>query len=337
MTREELLAIDIKHWDDIRKNYDHPDLFLGNGFSISLSEKFRYDSLFETFIKKIDNNYEELFRSFNITNFEQILSFLKRTEEINTILEIDTEKVKEAIRLLKKGLIETINEIHPKVNEIDEDRLHNITRELIHYNDIYTTNYDLYLYNMIMITKDIHRGCRSFNRYQDYFWGGASGNHKQFMGYQDFPDYKHVYYLHGALFIFNVGIYDFKLTRNNRDKELIDLISHEITNGNIPLFITEGNYIDKLTSIYKSRYLSFCLNSFEKAVRPLLIFGNSFSDFDFHIFDILKSSSRNLIISIYTEGKTKIALQAEVLRIKEMFDNYKADIEFIDSSSVFPI
>ena len=85
MTEEELNAIGIKQWDQIRDGYNKPDLLLGNGFSISLSENFKYDSLFDAFIKKTDEPFKRLFRHFETTNFEQILNYLNHTENINTI------------------------------------------------------------------------------------------------------------------------------------------------------------------------------------------------------------------------------------------------------------
>jgi integrase/recombinase XerC len=49
----ELRELNILDWGEVRDNFKEADLLLGNGFSINLSEKFRYKSIFGSFIKRI--------------------------------------------------------------------------------------------------------------------------------------------------------------------------------------------------------------------------------------------------------------------------------------------
>src|SRR5690606_29977787 len=150
--------------------------------------------------------------------------------KVNTILELPTELIQHAIEELKNGLIESIKEVHPRVEEIDWDRLNSITNQLESFGDIYSTNYDLYLYHIIMKSIDISRVKKGYVAYQDYFWGNAEQGYKQFMPYQTYQ-YKHIYYLHGALCIFNHDIRDLKIKRDNASEELIEVISSEIQKG----------------------------------------------------------------------------------------------------------
>lgn len=336
MNETELNNIGIRQWNIISPRYKNSDLFLGNGFSINLSDKFSYLSLFDTFIGKTVEPFKSLFKQFDTTNFELILSYLTHSLKVNKILGLQTDLVEQAIESLKNGLIGSIKEIHPRVEEIDWDVIDAFTNELKSYGNIYTTNYDLYLYHIIMKSIDESRMDKSYIAYQDYFWGDAKTGYKQFMPYQEYT-YKHIYYLHGALFIFNHGIRDLKIKRSGADDELIEIIAAEIQQGHFPLFITEGTAQDKMDSIYRSNYLYFCLQKFSKSNTPLLIFGNSLSDFDAHIVKALNDSPRELIISIYTDGKTENQLQRVKYDLLDKFPKYKPNIEFVDSKSVFPM
>ncbi|HHT9107170.1 MAG TPA: DUF4917 family protein [Candidatus Wunengus sp. YC63] len=336
MTETELNNISIRQWNLISPRYKNPDLFLGNGFSINLSDKFLYSSLFDTFIAKTTESFKTLFQHFDTTNFELILSYLTHSLKVNTILGLPTDLVNQAIEALKNGLIEAIKEIHPRVEDIDWDKLDAFTNELKNYGNIYTTNYDLFLYHIIMKSIDESRNDKSYIAYQDYFWGDAAPGYKQFMPHQEYK-YKDIYYLHGALFIFNHGIRDLKIKRGGGGIELIEIIAAEIQNGHFPLFITEGTAQDKMNSIYRSNYLYFCLQNFSKASTPLLIYGNSLSDFDAHIVKALNDQPRELVIALYTKGKSQHQLQYAKYDILNKFPKYKPNIEFVDSASVFAI
>jgi hypothetical protein len=335
MTPEELNNIGIRQWELLRPKYKEPDLLLGNGFSISLSDKFKYTSLFETFIGKTKDAFKDLFKHFDTTNFELILSYLTNASKVNEILEYPTDLIKQATEDLKNGLIESIKEIHPRVEDINWEKLESITNQLEYFGDIYSTNYDLYLYHIIMKSIDISREKKGYVAFQDYFWGNAEDGYKQFMPYQNYR-YKHIYYLHGALCIFNHNIRDLKIKRDNAAVELIEIISAEIQKGHFPLFVTEGTAQDKLNSIYRSNYLYFCLQKLKTNKKsPLIVFGNSLSPFDSHIVQALISSQRELIISVYTQGRQEAEIQHDKYSILTQFNNYKPAIEFIDSSTLF--
>jgi len=336
MTPTELEVIEIKQWNKIKTDYNNPDLFLGNGFSINLSSKFLYKSLFDTFISKTAEPFKTLFQQFGTTNFELILSYFNHSIIINKFLGLSNSKVEQAIQELKNGLIDSIKEIHPRVEDIDWGKLEVFTSELKDFGNIYTTNYDLFLYHIIMKSMDKRRIDASFTAYQDYFWGDSRSGFKQFMSFQDYK-YKHIYYMHGTLFIFNEATIDLKIVRNGSGTELIEIIADEIQKGHFPLFITEGTAQDKIISIYRSNYLHFCLNKFSVANTPLLIFGNSLSDFDAHIVEALNNNPRELIITLYTIGLTEHQLLGMKYEILNKFPKYKPKIVFVDSASVFGI
>ncbi|MDF3078014.1 MAG: hypothetical protein K0S09_1903 [Sphingobacteriaceae bacterium] len=334
MDIESLNSLGIRQWEQLKSKYENPDLLIGNGFSISLSDNFRYQSLFKTFISKTHEPFSNLFQQFDTTNFELILKFLTSASKVNSILNLPTELIDEAIQELKNGLIESIKEVHPRATDIDWDRIKKITSQLADFGDIYSTNYDLYLYHIIMVANDISREKTKSGVYHDYFWGNSSPGYTQFMPYQELK-LKSVHYLHGALFIFNRDIFDLKIKKD--EEELIERISSEIQKGNFPLFITEGSGADKLSSIHRSNYLSFCLDKLKEHKKSaVIVYGNSLSAFDSHIVDALRQSNRALVISIYTKDRSEIELKNEKYNILMQFNNYKPEIEFIDSASLFP-
>jgi hypothetical protein len=335
MTPAELNNIGILQWDLLRPRYARPDLLLGNGFSIALSPNFRYPSLFSTFISKTQEPFTALFSQFGTTNFELILNYLTSASKVNTILGLPVDQINAAIEILKNGLIESIREIHPRVDQIDWGSIDHLTQKFEEFGNIFSTNYDLYLYHIIMKSIDISRVNNSYVAYQDYFWGYSNPGFKEFMGYQNYH-YKHVYYLHGALCIFNDGIKDVKITRSNANDELIEIVSQQIQAGRFPLFVTEGTGADKLSAIYRSNYLYFCLNKLrEHKNTPIIVYGNSLSEFDSHIVDALVTSRRELIIAIYTNGRTDVELQNERYGILAKFPTNGPSIYFIDSVSLF--
>jgi hypothetical protein len=331
MTESELNSIEIKQWASIRSEYECPDLLLGNGFSINLWQKFAYKSLFDTFIEKVNEPFKSLFQHFKTTNFELILSHLIHAEKVNSLLNFPTDLIIEAIEILKNGLIKTIEEIHPRNDEVDWSNLDIITEDLSTFKDIYTTNYDLFLYHIIMKSVDKGRDDKSYTPYQDYFRKSKE------VGFTEFNRTclgdKNVYYLHGALFLFGNGIYDLKIQRQSDD--LIGTISKKIKQGHFPLFITDGTAEDKENSINRSNYLHFCLQKLSESTTPLLIFGNSLSEFDTHILKALKFQPRDLIISIYTKDMAETQLQSELYSIKNKFLKYQSRIVFVDSAGVF--
>lgn len=343
MTAEELNNIGIRNWSDIRGNYDHPDLLLGNGFSIRQNTQFTYTSLFQIFLDHCPESLRSSFLLFDTSNFELILEYLSYTLKVNESLGIEVAPVQQLIDTLKNGLVESIRRVHPTVGDINWDNLNAITADLDSFNDIFTTNYDLYLYHIIMRAKDRYvaekeKGTAAnpnIRPYNDYFWGrhNAPTGYLEFVDYQEYLQYKHIYYLHGALFVFQHGQYNVKIKSKFGD-ELIAVIATEIQAGRFPVFVSEGRLEDKVNSIYRSGYLRFCLEALSNAKRPILIYGNSLSDVDKHIVDTIIREPRPVIYAIYVNDRTETNLLAEKYNIINKFP-HNFQIEVVDSSTIF--
>ncbi|MDI9257301.1 DUF4917 family protein [Flavobacterium sedimenticola] len=337
LNEKELASNGIFSWE-LYKDKLNPDLLLGNGFTLQFSKSFAYKSLFKIFLDNCNEDLAKLIPEFETYNFEEIQKYMEYAKIINSSLNIECNQLNESLNVLKFGLIKTINSVHPKANEVDFTQLENIAKQLHNFNNIFTTNYDLFLYHIVMKSVDIKKAktIKDYISYQDYFFGNyAPVGFKQLMDEQK-ETYKHIYYLHGALFLFKEDGNDIKLIKNNNE-ELIDLISFEINSDRFPTFITEGDSKLKLKSIKENFYLSFCLRKLKDANAPILIFGNSLSEFDKHIINALKENHNTLFYALYTKGKNEVELRNEKYNILSKFNGTKVEVTFIDSKTVFKL
>ncbi|MBK9254612.1 MAG: DUF4917 family protein [Saprospiraceae bacterium] len=333
--RKTLYDNQIYTWEEFKNKLDKPDLLLGNGFTMQFSGKFSYSSLFEIFLENCHEDFRPLFKSFGTTNFELILRYLNNAVSINRILGQEITLIQSAIEQLRNGLITSIEQIHPRNADIDFERLSKVAMQIEKFGNIYTTNYDLYLYHILMLSNDISRTKDGYIAYQDFFWGNqAPDGFKQFMDYQNYV-YKDIYYLHGSLFIYDDGGGEVKLLKNTTTDELIESISREIRKNHFPIFVSEGDARDKLSSINRSRYLRFCLDSLAKNNSPIVIFGNALHEIDIHIIDAIKYNQRDIIYCLYIGDRSIESVLEEKHKFKGKFEYYRKHIEFIDSSTVF--
>ena len=327
-------STDVKEWKDIQDIFKNSDLLLGNGFSINLHDKFIYDSLFEKFISSLTTKQDKLiFKNFKTTNFEAILQNLQISKKVNDLFSIDSSKIDEAIKILKEGLIKTVKENHPKKSEINWAILKTVADSLGQFNNIYTLCYDALLYHIILLVNDRYKESKITFRYNDYFWETHDENFLEFRDFQNYTNYRHVYYLHGALFIFKHLHYDLKIRNNNTASELIELISMAVNDGLIPLFISEGSADEKLLSISRSDYLRFSNNMLKSYNGNLVIYGATLSAADKHIVDAINKNKREIAISVYTKGKTEEQIEDILLHFKKLFKSQ--NLAFYSSSTLF--
>lgn len=339
LTNEELKNIEIQQWGEIRSNYGETvDLFVGNGLSIGLSEGFTSSSLFNSFIQGLPEQIRTLFESFGTNSFELILNYLNQATKINSTFTLSTSEIAQSIKALKDGLISTLEQIHPRKDYIDENRLMMYARNLNSFGDVYTTNCDLYLYRIIMKHKNWQEENNSIGIYEDYLRDKKHRDgYTKFISEKKDTHNKCVYYLHGALFIFELGDGVFKINRTGDIRELMTVIGDEIQRDHFPLYVTEGTAREKLNAIRGNEYLNFCWDNFRESNRPFLIFGSSLSDCDAHIVDVLKGKQQRLIISIYTEKRNIHELEYEKVKWCEKFQrDGDSNIEFVNYKSVFP-
>ena len=341
VNENDLDELDIQTWSAIAAGFREADLLLGNGFSVSITPRLDYRSLFDRFLGECSIESRNIFTRFETSNFELILQKLSDARDVDRIFGIRAERIEDAADELKDGLIRTIQGVHPRWTETDEQQLERIALKIDEFDDVFTLNYDLYLYRVILILKDRlearRRDGENVREYSDYFWQNYD---TQFLRFDsdpshDFHGYRHQYYLHGALFLFKEPSYDYdlKLRRAESREELIEVISKNIKAGRMPLFVSEGTPEQKEQAISRSEYLTFARKRLAMSDKALVIFGTSLSDSDRHIVNAINQNKRELAVSIHIGTKLKDEVKTAEHLIRSKFPRH--ELVFFDSSTLF--
>ncbi len=321
----DLASLNIKKWSLLDEEFDNCPILLGNGFSLNFSETLLYKNLYDSFFSSASKYSQKLFTEFDTTNFEIILQHLESTDRVLYSLSESSSKLQKTHLEIRQGLIDSIRRIHPTPDQISQFQIHWISKQFLKFSDIYTTNYDLFLYYIILETK----------KFGDYFYYKYFSDERfKLFNYGDSQNKNHIYYLHGALFLFEKGLETTKIKKDEEDW-LIDKITKEIQKDNYPIFISEGSWERKLKAIMSNQYLSYCLTNFKTSEeKKLVVFGQSLSHQDSHLVSIIDNHYDKVAISIRPESwVTEGQLKAEKNRISSLFK--KVEFTFFDSNTLF--
>lgn len=301
-------------WEGIAEEFLGSDLLLGNGLSISVWPDFAYESLFENFLSGLTAGDQAAFRTFDTTNFEFILESIYRAIHVNDAFGIDADPLRVKGATLQEGLIRSVEAVHPRATALNWGRIEALSQQLDLFGDVFTTNYDCLLYHVIMMSRDRHESDDRVRPYNDYFWKTWDDDYLEFQDYQNYAKYKHIYYLHGAVFLFRKWYTDLKVRRSG-GAELIDRVALAVRGGQVPLFISEASAEDKRQAIYRSEYLNFALRTLRERRDSLVSFGFSWADVDDHIATAVKAGTRRVAVSLFRGSRTDQEIEAEKERI----------------------
>jgi len=291
----------LKTYQEVIKYLDSQNrtkhLLLGNGFSMAYnSDIFSYNAL-STFIDKSDNELlKQLFKSINTKNFELIMQQLDNFCEIAEIFSSDkklVDKIKNASVTLKNSLIAAVNELHPEhVFTIAEEKSKICSTFLESYlskgGSVFSTNYDLLLYWTLM---------RNNSKYAiDGFGRELENSDDEYIAEEEliyselrwgkYKSGQSIFYLHGALLIFDTGI-DIVKEEYDSHNHLLEKIKTRLEKKEYPIFVTAGGAKEKLTHIMHNKYLSYCYEKFATIQGSLVVFGFNFGEYDTHIIDAI--------------------------------------------------
>lgn len=276
-------------------------LLFGNGFSIAFDAKiFSYNALSD-FVEKSSNQLLlKLFNVVNTKNFELIMQQLDNFVQIAQVFSSDTnlvEKILEASKALKDSLIEAVKTLHPEhVFNIPEEKsksCFNFLNEYLGKNGkIFSTNYDLLLYWVLMRNK-ADSAIDGFGRELENLDDIIIGEDPEFSSELIWGKHKEqqtVFYLHGALPIFDTGI-DIIKEQYDSQHFLLEKINERMGNKKYPIFVTGGSAKEKLNHIAHNKYLSFCYDQLSAIDGSLIVFGFNFGEYDTHIIDAINKAS----------------------------------------------
>ncbi|WP_421939233.1 DUF4917 family protein [Pedobacter sp.] len=319
--------------------YKKRHLLTGNGFSIACrSDIFRYDTLYnQANFTKLNPNIKKVFQALNTKDFEVVMKNLIGSAKI---LEIYFPSEKTLIDQLNKDaddlknvLVEAIASSHPEMpSEILDSEYECCRYFLSHFQNIYTLNYDLLLYWTTMHFQET----KTLNA-DDGFRTPDEGKREYVSWDIEKTDGQNIFYLHGALHLFDTGSELQKYTWVNTGIRLIEQIRNALNFNSFPLFVSEGTSIEKESKIMHSNYLSRGIRSFAKIGGCLFIYGHSLADNDKHILNLIgKNKVEKLYISIY--GKITDSNNESIIKIAEKIGVIRKDIRvpqlaFYDASS----
>ncbi|MBN2483909.1 MAG: DUF4917 family protein [Candidatus Omnitrophica bacterium] len=330
----------------LNKKKREKHLLLGNGFSQAYDSKiFSYNALSDFVAETEDELLQKLFNVINTTNFETVMSHLDIFYKLALEFLEDKKLAKKILKAkgsLKDNLINAISELHPEhVFKIPEKASRKCATFLGEYlyngGNVFTTNYDLLLYWVLMKNKDeLENICDGFGKeyiekdeydpdfeseFGDLEWGPNQAD-------------QHIYYVHGALHIFDTGV---SIEKEIYEEDyLLTNIKKRIDKKEYPVFVTAGDGKQKLAHILHNPYLDYCYKQLSTITGSLVAFGFGFGKYDSHIVEAINKAAKqkkdrlwSIYIGVYSKKDEKyITSIASKLKCKKvyLFDSKTASI-----------
>lgn len=319
-------------------------LLLGNGFSIDYDATiFSYNALHDFIMKLDDKGLSKILGVIDTKNFEVIMQYLDNFSALigafgggHTL----KKRVDAASTKLRTSLLEAVKALHPEhVFEIPEEQSQACSHFLKIFLDtggnIYSTNYDLLLYWVLMrnnIVKHVD-GCgrelenpEEFLPPEEQVWSELLwGKHR---------DKQNVFYLHGALPFFDNGVAVVKEEYDTYNY-LLQKISARMEKGEYPIFVTAGDGNQKLRHIMHNQYLTYCYESLCALEGSLVTFGFNFGPNDEHIIDAINKAAKHgrkvsdklwsLYIGVYSDDDKR--------HIEQIGGKFKCKVHIYDAKT----
>lgn len=289
----------IRNWNEVKPGvffYPKKSLLLGNGFNLALlrEEGLSYrrlkDGLNSQDFHIQDSIKDELEQENN--NFETLIRKLEEASRIAGVYGANSAEMNNDAIALRNGLAETISTLHPLQERIVANGASkNCSRFLRKFSSIFTLNYDLLLYWVILsecLERKFKDGFGRLNPEGPLVWLNRDG--------------QNIFYVHGALhlyrqnyenfdsdFLLDQSHFIFKIVRENG--ALLDQVVENISNGKYPFTVVEGNQTQKLQTIIENVYLRDCMDNLKRLSGEVYTFGWSASiPEDTHILNALGAS-----------------------------------------------
>ena len=316
-----------------------PHLLLGNGFSRACRDDiFNYGALFDRAdFNSLSPLAREAFGILGTTDFEIVMRALRSAAELLRAYAPEHPNIgvrmREDAAGLREILVRAIAQSHPDhPGEIGSTKYAACRQFLSKFKNIYTLNYDLLLYWALMNT-DLPPQVR----FDDGFRtpeGGAG----EYVTWDSDRHTQNVFYLHGALHIFDAKTEIQKYTWANTGIRLIDQIRAALVNDLYPIFVAEGESAQKFEHIQHSAFLSKAYRSFQAIGGTLVVYGHAMAPNDDHVIRLIGRGRKvkQLIVGLYgdPESDSNRAIRIKVDELKAMRPAAKPlDAVFFDAAS----
>jgi len=285
-----------------------PHLLLGNGFSIACKRDiFLYRALLaEAGLEAKCPAARKVFDVFGTTDFEAIIQKLEDTAKIIPLYDKKLTKAPKRIsddaHCIREALIRTLTDKHPESPDaITVEQYRACRRFLFKFKNIYTLNYDLLLYWALM-QREVDNLAIPCN---DGFVQAEDGG-EDYVIWEPNQNKQNIFYLHGALHLFDAKTEVHKYTWVNTGVKLITQIRKAMDARLFPIFVSEGESSDKLNKIMHNSYLSRARRSFANITGDLFIFGHSLAPNDEHILKLIeKGKLSSIFVGLYDAPDSK--------------------------------
>lgn len=348
-------VLDFSDAIDKASSFKKRHLLLGNGFSIACRpDIFSYGSLLDEADFTKTPELPRVFEALGTSDFEYVVDVLLRTTLVLPLYSDAPSNVVDTMKAhaeaLKELLIGTVAGQHPPFpGVIDDEAYDSCVRFISNFlgkqgsGSVYTLNYDLLLYWTLMRSREISDNSLIFNDgfdrdgwFEDGEWQQSSE-----LYWQGNTSNQNLYYLHGALHLYQGEGRIEKFSWTDTSVRLIEQARRYLDEGKFPLFVSEANSDKKLSKIHHNPYLFAAYKSFQDVAnggrgrKPgdtcLFTFGVSFGENDEHITKALSHGRiRKLFVGIY--GNPDSDENQEVVRrleyVKEQREGYPLDVSY---------
>jgi hypothetical protein len=239
---------------------------------------------------------------------------------------------------LKELLVQTIARSHPAMpSAISDAEYSACQRFLLHFATTYTFNYDLLLYWTHMHREDSAQvqSDDGFRTSQSDIESGISSDYVVWEPGQSHE--QNIWFLHGALHVFDSGVEVQKYTWNRTGIRLIDQVREALGRDFFPLFVAEGTSAEKLQRIRHSDYLAKAYRSFQEIQHCLFIYGHSLADNDDHYLRLIENGRlSHVFVGLFGDPQSvanrKIIERANAMKLSGR-RRRELKVDFYDSGS----
>ncbi len=317
----------------LAKSDENRHLLLGNGFSIDWNKGiFTYGALTDQAdFSKLSVDSKKLFNLLETKDFEVVIDALRKSTALSKLYTttdtVLSKKFAGDAKKLKEILATTVAKSHPdQLSAINKSEYKFCRRFLANFRKIYTLNYDLLLYWVLMHEEGSEKikcddGFRDSEDDSAGFvvWNNGKSHNQT------------IFYLHGALHLFDAGTDLQKYTWKKTGIRLIDQVRNALGMELFPLIVTEGTSGEKITRINHSGYLHKARRSFEEIGGSLFIHGHALADNDDHILLLVPESKINKVFVSFTLDPEDASNEAKVLKLQRMVEKRKGILDSVKS------
>lgn len=341
--------MNLETFDDVLASIKlHPQrkfhLLIGNGFSMAYDSKiFSYNALHNFITELDDEDLSKILGVIATRNFEVIMQHLDNFSELITAFGGDSKikkRIDTARTKLKKSLLDAVKALHPEhVFKVPEEKSKACSNFLKRFLDsggnIYSTNYDLLLYWVLMRNDIIQSGdgcgrelenADEFVPEDEQIWSGLIWGKNR--------DTQKMFYLHGALPFFDDGVAIIK-EEYDAHNYLLQKIGARMEKGEYPIFVTAGDGQQKLKHIMHNRYLTHCYENLCAAEGSLVTFGFNFGESDEHIIKAINIAAKhgrkvtNKLWSLYIG----VYRDEDIAHIEHIRDKFKCKVHIYNAKT----